>query len=807
VRLATEVRHAFRSLRAAPGFTLGALVILGIGMGSATAIFSAMEAVLLRPLPYEQPDRLVSVCETNPSVDRFCIASPPDVMDWRDAVTSLEEVGFARDWMFVLRTDEGATGVNGGYATPSWFRALRARPALGRLFEDDDLLVGNRDVLVLSDGVWRERYGADPGIIGRTIPLSGVPHTVVGVLPPDFAPPALDNARMWTPPPWDPRAEDQRSWRGFQVVGRLADGATIERAGTELDAVQASLAREHPASNEGWGVRIQSLHERITGDARPLFLVFAAAVTLLLLIACANLANLLLVRATRRRREIAVRTAIGAERRDLVLSLVLESAMVGLGGGALGLGLARIALPILTRMAPAGIPRLDEATLDPAAFGFALLVALGTAALFGLAPAFWATRQDPASGLRAGIGAGQSRGIGRVRRILVGSEIALSLALVFGAGLFGRSLGALLGWDPGFDPDGVAVLSAFASPETYPDAATMAAGWSRIESAVATVPGVESVGMVSAGPVFGGIEPSGFTVVGRGEVRGTLRWYDASPGYFRTLGLPIARGRDLSDSDTRGGRTVGIINETLARTWFRDADPIGRRIRLVDAGWQPSDLQNEDADLEIVGVVPDIPPFQAGLPTEPEVWWSNRQRPRWGTYFVVRTRGDLAGVLREVRHTMGSIDPDLQVGTPASLAQLVDRRLVGPRFNLVLVAILAAVALALAIAGLYAVLSYAVTTRRREIAIRMAIGARRADVVRRILGEAATTVGAGIVAGAIVAFTLGRLTRTLLFGVQPADPITFLASVILLATVALLAAAIPTIRATRVDPAGVLRQD
>jgi len=337
MKASTDFRYAIRSLRGSPGFTLAALAILGLGIGSATSIFTAMNAVLLQPLPYAEPARLISVCETNPSVDRFCIASPPDVEDWGASTRTLEGIGFARSWSFLLRTDEGSLGVSGGYATAGWFSVLRVRPELGRVFEAGDQAEGSRRVTILTHGLWQEQFGGDPGVIGRTIPLDGEAYTVVGVLPATFVAPELGYVRLWTPPPWDPRDEERRGWRGFQVVARLAPGATIGQAGAELSAFQAGLAREHPETNEGWGVRVLPLHVEITGSTRPVFLVFSAGVALLLLIACANLANLALVRATQRRREMAVRAAIGAGRGRLVSQLLSESVLLAAGGGVLGL--------------------------------------------------------------------------------------------------------------------------------------------------------------------------------------------------------------------------------------------------------------------------------------------------------------------------------------------------------------------------------------------------------------------------------------------------------------------------------------
>jgi predicted permease len=797
--LVSDVRYALRALRGTPAFTLSALLILALGMGSAATIFTAVNAVLLRPLPYAEAERLVAVCETNPEVARFCVASPPDVEDWAESAGTLESVGFARGWYFLLRAGGAAVGVDGGYATPGWFRALRVAPAIGRVFEPRDLAPGGARVAVLSHGLWAERFGSDVSVVGRLISLDGENYEVVGVLPPTFVAPELEQVRLWTPPPWDPRDETRRSWRGFQVVGRLAAGRTRPQAEAELVALQASLAREHPETNGEWGVRVVSLHERITGATRPALAVFSGAVGLLLLIACANLAHLMLVRASNRQREMAVRTAIGAGRGALLRQLLTESVVLATAGGVVGLLLASWASGGFVRLAPPGIPRLEQAHVDLAVFGFTFLLALLTAVVSGLAPALFATRVDLSRGLREGMGAGKGRGGARVRRLLVSAEVALTLVLLVGAGLLARSFATLVRWDPGFDRSNVLAFSAFASTERYADNAAIGGLWPRVEASLAAIPGVTSVATVSAGPVFGGIEPGRFAIVGDPPPAEapSVRWYDASPGYFRTLGLPVRRGRDLQESDVAGSRPVAVINETFARSHFAGRDAVGQRVRMLDSG----------TEVEIVGVVADVPPFWAGRPTEPELWWSNRQYPRWGTFIIVRTGVDPGSVVRTLRERLDAIDPDLQTGAPVTLDDLVGQRLIAPRFNLTLVAFLALIALALAVAGVYGVLAYAVSLRRREIGIRMALGAARRDVVWRVLAEGASPVGAGIVLGLVGALALSHLLAGLLFGVAPRDPATLLATALLLGAVALAACALPALRASRLDPARVLREE
>lgn len=795
--LASEIRVAFRQLRAAPGYALAALAILGLGIGAGTAIFTVVRTVLLKPLPYDEPDRLVSICETNPSVDRYCIASPPNVMDWADATTRFADMGFARQWSFILRQDGRGTGVAGGYATPGWFRALRVVPEVGRLFEPADLESGAR-VALLEHGIWVERFNGDPGIVGRSVILDGEPYTVKGVLPASFVPADLGTVRIWTLPPWNPRDEEQRSWRGFVVAARLADGASIDQAAAELESVRAALELEHPETNQGWGVRVIPLHEQITGSLRPVFMVLAGAVGLLLLVACANLANLALVRATGRRREMAVRAAIGAGRRGLVRPLLTESLLLGAGGGALGFGLALLATRTIVRLAPAGIPRIEETAVDPSALLFAFGLAVFTAVVFGLAPAIWASRVNLVGILREGLGAGRSPRGTRIRRALVAAEVALTLMLLVGAGLLVRSFSSLLRWDPGFDRNGVLTFSAFAPLERYTDAAQVGALWMRLEEEIAAVPGVTSVATVSAGPVFGGIETDRFQIVGDPPVAEApaLRWYDAAPSWFATLGIPIVRGRGFSEQDRSGDPDVAVINETLAAR-FGGRDPVGERIRLLEMG----------IELEIVGVVADVAPFEAGQPVEPQIWWSNRQHPRWGTFFVVRSATDPAALSRAIRERVDGVDPEVQTRTANTLEALVGRRLVGPRFNLFLVGVLGVIAFVLAAAGVYGVVAYMVATRRREIGIRMALGEGRAGVIGRVLREGSATAAIGLAVGVAGALALSRFLQALLYGVTPRDPATYAATAALLLAASTAACLVPALRASHTDPASVLREE
>ncbi len=431
-------------------------------------------------------------------------------------------------------------------------------------------------------------------------------------------------------------------------------------------------------------------------------------------------------------------------------------------------------------------------------FAFTLTLALVTAVAFGLAPALWTVRVDLARGLREGLGAGHAPGGARLRRTLATGELALTLMLLVAAALLTRSFVSLLRWDPGFDRSQLLTFSVYAPTERYRDHAAVASLWSRLEQEVAGLPGVRSVSTASAGPMFGGIEPGRFQILGQAPLADapSARWYDAGPGYFRVLGVPIVKGRDLSEGDALGAPVVALINQTMARRFFGDRDPVGQQLQMVDEGF----------DVSIVGVVADVKPFYAGRPPEPEIWWSNRQRPRWATFFVVRASGDQGALARGIQQRLGSVDSELEMGALAALNELVDQRLVGPRFNLLLVGVLALLALVLATAGVYAVLAYAVAAQRREIGIRMALGARRLQVVRKVLREGALMAATGLVIGAIGALMLSRFLGSMLYGVAPRDPATLVGTTLLLLFIALAACTIPAARASRVDPARVLRE-
>jgi len=795
----SDLQYSLRKLGRNPGFAAVAILTLALGIGANTAIFSVVNSILLRPLPFPDSDRLVTLCEENPAVAGFCVASPPNVEDWSQQSQTIEELGIGRDWPFILKREGGSEGLNGGLATPGFFRVLGLRPALGRLFVPEDQEVGHNNVVVLSHGLWQSRFGGDLGIVDREITLDNRSYTVVGVLPAGVRIPLLEWIEIWTPLHFDPSDEQRRGWRGFRTYGRLAAGATLDDARDEMSVIADRLARSYPATNEGWSVSISPLRDRVVGSIRATLLVFLGAMGFVLLIGCANVANLLLARATERRREFAVRAAIGAGRSQLVRLLLTESLTLSLLGGAVGFLLSLWAVKAFVALAPGGIPRLDEVGIDRFVLGFATLLSVATCIVFGLAPAIHATRLELSQALKEGDQRSPGRSAFRLRSVLVVSEVALALVLLIGAGLLTRSFVRLLSWEPGFDQSNLMVVWLLASDGKYSDAHQVAELFRVAEQEIQSLPSVVSVGATSAGPLFGGIEPDEFTIAGRpipepGQFP-VARRCDVSPNYFRTLGIPLLKGRHFNDADSRSAPPVAIINETMARRYFTGEDPIGQQVTMLGG------------PMTIVGVVADVQPFRPTDPTAPEIYWPYRQRPRYATWLLIRTASDPANTIRPLQQRLQDLDPDMEISTFRTMEDLVDRQLVRPRFNMLLMVVFASVALMLAAIGIYGVISYSVAQRTREIGIRVALGAAEPDILRSVVGRGMVLTLAGIAVGLVGAFGVTRVLSSLLVGVRPTDPLTFAAIATLLMLVALLACYVPARRATRVDAMVALRSE
>jgi putative ABC transport system permease protein len=771
-------------------------------MGLTTSIFSVVNGILLRSVPFPRPAQLVTLCEKYPGAPAdWCSIAPPTVADIAEHSRTIASVGIARGWGYQLATERGPVGLNAGVASPEVFTALGVRPVLGRLIAPSDLLATGDEprqspVAVISHAMWQARFGGAAAVVGRAISLDDEAVTVVGVLPADFRLPEFEEAELWRPLHIAQRAEGHREWRGFVAYGRLRDGVTPAAARAELATITERLRERHFRDTPGWGVSLVRLEDLVVGGVRRTLLIFLGAVTLVLLVACANVANLLLARAAPRARELSLRTALGAGRGRLVRGLLVESLMLAGAGAALGLALAWGGVAGFRALAPAGIPRLEGVAIDGRVLGFAAALAVGTTLLFGLFPALRATHVSPAATLRAG-GRGSTGGTGRVGAALVVAELGLAVVLLVGAGVLTRTFAATAGWKPGFEHGHVLAFQLFALPGTYRTPRDVGALWVRLADELRTVPGVVGVATASAGPVFGGMDGSDALPEGQPPTaRTAIRWYDVSPSYFPTLGLPIVRGRNLGPTDVPGAPLAVVVNETFVRRYWPNDDPIGKRIEVGD-----------DAPFTVVGVVRDVPPLRPGASVEPEMYWSNVQRPRWGTFVVVRTRDAPASVAGALRARIAAVDPALEPGAMLTLTERVGRQLVRPRFNMTLLGTFGVAALLLAAVGTYGLFAYLVSQRRREIGIRLALGADAGRVVAAIVRQGLALAGLGLVVGLLGALTFGRVLAHLVAGVSPRDPATLVVSCLVLAAVAGVACLLPARRASRVDPIDVLRAE
>jgi putative ABC transport system permease protein len=789
--LVADLRHALRSLRSHLAFTATAVVTLALGMGATTTIYGIVDGIVLRPLAFPNADRLVAVCEKYPgATSDWCSISPPNVEDIAKRSKAIEAIGIGRSWPYHLSTADGSEPVNGGIVTPDLFRALGVRPVLGRLFERSDLLGRESTVAILSYEMWQTRFGAAPDVVGRRIVLDGKPVTVVGVLPAGFQLPRFPAVALWRTVHVNPADEENREWRGFVAYGLRREGTSLASASAELAGIATQLRGEHFAKTGGWDLHMESLQDLVVGGVRPVLILFLAAVSFILLIACANVANLLLARAGSRSRELALRAAVGANRWRLVRGLLVESFVLAAAGALLGILLAELGTIAFKSLAPAGIPRMSDVRIDGRVLAFALTLSVATTLVFGLAPAWFAARTDPMNTLREG-GRSSTPGSALSARLLVVAELALALVLLTGAGLLTRSFAARAAWNPGFERDHLLTFSAFAPVDRYKDRDAVAALLRRMESELSAIPGVERAGSASGGPLFGGDGTDDVVYTNRsGAARAPAAWYDMSPSYFATLGVPVVGGRGLSEADGPGTPTVVVVNETLARRFWPGDSPIDRQISLFSNRMQ----------VRVVGVVRDVAPPTPGAAVLPELYWSNRQEPRPYTYFLLRTSVAPASVMRDVRARLRAIDPNLRPMDAATMPDLVAIALRAPRFQMLLLAAFSLTALLLAAVGTYGLFAYRVSRRTREIGIRLALGAQARQIVASVLRDGLRIAGAGIAIGVVAGLLAGRAMRGLVVGVSEFDLATMVASCGVLVAVTVAACLIPARSAARVDP-------
>ena len=801
-----DVRFGARMLAKHKGFTAVAVLTLALGIGANTAIFSVVNAVLLKPLPYDNSHELVQIWGTQPQLDTAPM-SPANFLDWREQNRVFERVAAYTGQNLNLSGVADPERIRATRVSADLFELLRVRPELGRAFLAEEDQYGGQRVVILSHGLWQRRFGANPEILGRSLTLNDQSYVVVGVMPPDFSFPRT-TTEMWTPIAFSPGERGTRNTNYISVLARLKPGVTIEQARSEMEALARRQQEQYQEANTGIGVKLISYKEQVVGNTRPILLLLLGAVGFVLLIACANVANLLLARAAGRRKEMAVRSALGAGRRRVVRQLLTESVLLALVGGGLGLLLALWGINLLVALQPANIPRLAELRVDRGVLMFASALSLLTGVAFGLAPALRATKLDLNDALKeGGKGADAGGGRQRLRSILIVSEIALSLVLLIGAGLMIKSFWRLNQVEPGFNAENTLTMVVSLPTTRYAEPGRQVAFFRQAVERVGNLPGVDAAGVTTNIPLFGG-NSTGFNVEGDPPYapgqRPLVEYRSVSPGYFRAMGIPLLRGRTFNEQDGGDAPGVVIINETLARRHFPGEDPLGKRLGFSG----PTDWR------EIVGVVRDTRNYGLDEEVKPEAYMPYTQSaPGYlagsisGMILVARTASDPQGMSAAIKREVQGLDGNLPVYNIKTMEQHLAESTAQRRFNMLLLSAFAGVAVLLAVFGLYGVMSYMVSQRTREIGLRMALGAQARDILGMAVRQGVVLILIGIGVGLAGALALTRVMSGLLYGVDATDPATFAAIVLLLAFASLIACYIPARRATRVDPLIALKYE
>ncbi len=802
-----DLRYGARMLGKNPGFTFIAVITLALGIGANAAIFSVVNSVLLRPLPYQDPDRLMMIRETKlPQFPEFAVAAG-NFLDWQKQNTVFERLVATHPASFNL-TGTGDPELLRGLRTSSDFCALLGvRPQIGREFSPDEDQPGRNQVVILSYGLWQRRFGGDPAIVNQTITLDGQNYTVIGVMPSTFY--FLErNYELWTPMAFSPQQAQNRGGHTISgVIGQLKPGVTVDQARTELSAIAERLAVEYPV-NAGWNVKLMPLMESTVGRIKPALLVLLGAVAFVLLIACANVANLLLARATGRQKEIAIRTALGASRGRTIRQLLTESVLLSLTGGAVGLLLANWGVKVLLALAPQNLPRMRDVSLDGRVLAFSAAITLLTGLIFGLVPALQASKPNLAETMKdAGRGSTEGGRRQLIRNSLVVLEVASALVLLAGAGLMIKSFMRLQNVDPGFNPDNALTVSVSLPQRKYPEPNQRVAFFQQLIEKVKPLPGVQSVGATSLLPLSYDDLVGGFVIQGQppllpGTIQST-NYYSVSADYFTAMGIPLLRGRFFIEHDLINSPPVVIINETMAKKMFPDDDPVGKRLTFDNP-------DNNPTWVEIVGVVGDVKHYALDRETTMQTYGPYTQDSASNMTLVARTTGDPTNLSAAIRREVLNLDKEQPVSTISTLDQFVSTSIAQPQFSTLLFGIFAVVAMLLASIGIYGVLSYSVTQRTPEIGIRLALGAQTSDVLRMVVRQGLLLAGVGIICGVIIAVILAKLLTgfsELLYDVKATDPLTFMVIAIVLMCVALAACYLPARRATRVDPMLALRNE
>lgn len=798
-----DLRYGARSLVKNPLFTLIAVMTLALGIGANTAIFSIVNAVLLRPLPYREPERLMTIWTTRPQQGRRQVrTSIPNFKDWREQSRVFEGMAAYGFNLYNLTGGGEPEQIRGAQVSEDFFNVMGVRAALGRTFTPEE---NSGPFVVLSDAFWRRRFNSAPGVIGKTLTLNGTNFTIVGVMPAQFDFPGQE-AVIWNTLSHalsgTPNQANSRTFSAFSVVARLKDGVTPKQAQTEMDVIASRLQRQYPDTNANLGVNVIPLYELVVGNVRPAMLVLLGAVAIVLLISCANVANLLLARAVAREQEFAVRAALGAGRWRLIRQLLTESLLMALLGGFVGVLLAVWGISSLTRLNPGDVPRLDQVSIDGVVLGFTLLVTMLSGIIFGIAPALSAKTNLSVALKDSGKGAIGTRRGQRLRSVFVVSEIALALILLVCAGLMIRSFLRLLAADPGFNPHNLLTMQIILPASKYSDHQRIVNFHREVFERLSLQPGVEVVGAgTGLPPVFNQLRSS-FMVEGYQPLRegaeASANFLSINPEYFKTLGIPLIAGRAFSDQDTERASRVAIISQRMVNRYFPDGRAVGGRISLGN-GANPQWY-------EVVGVAGDVK-YSGSLSSDDEdaIYLPYTQSPIYGMYLMLRGGADSLSLVASARSVVRSLDADVPIAKIKMMDEVIDSSVARPRLIVALLGLFGAIALALAVIGIYGVISYAVAQCGQEIGIRMALGARPSDVLKMMVGRGARLALAGVAIGVIGSFAVTRALGDLLFGVGPTDPLTFGVVATLLTGVAILASYIPARRAMKVDPVTALK--
>ncbi|MGB8539996.1 MAG: ABC transporter permease [Candidatus Acidiferrales bacterium] len=808
--LLQDARYAFRMLRKNPGFTAVAVLTLALGIGANTAIFSVVYAVLLKPLPYANPNQLVSAFQANtqegvPETG----TSYPNFEEWRAQNHVFSELATIDFHQLTLTGRGEPSEVNTCVVTPEHFAVLDVKPLQGRVFFPEDGKRGAPPVVIVSENLWRGTLGADPKILGTSIILDKRPFTVIGIMPAGFRSPFINSKpEVWIPLVQDPLFGSWMERRGghwLAVFGRLKPGVSIAQAQAEMDAISERLASEFPAENKGWTVRLVPMQKEIVGDVRTALLVLLGAVGLVLLIACANIANLLLTRATSRSKEIAVRAALGAGRTRIIRQLLSETAVLGLLGGVIGIALAYWGVRALSSLLPDNLPQLNAIRVDNFVLIFALVLSAIASVAFGMVPALFASKSDIQASLREGSGrSGESGNRRRARSFLAAAEIALAMVLLVAAGLLLRSFSKLTSVSPGFDAQHIVKAEVSLPQFQYSKPQQWTAFSDELLAHLQAQPGLQDSAIGIPVPITNGYINLGFEIVGvppasQSDSR-LANYVSVSPNYFRVMGIPLLSGRLFNQQDIASAPSVTLISKAFAQRYFPNQDPIGKRLNF---GFPP----NGDVDREVVGIVGDVRDMSLGDAPGPMMYVPFAQAPFWGANLVVKSTLSTSAVAAAIRQEVHKIDKDLPVTDVGKLPDLLDASVSQQRFRTFLLGLFAAMALILAATGIFGVISYSVSCRTNEIGIRVALGASRAAILRMILRETLLLTFAGLLVGIPCALSASHLIGHMLFGVSANDPVTLATVAFTLAAVATLAGFIPARRAMQVDPMVALRHE